>query len=127
MRYDIEQNMLNVKQQQLLKPDKFFFNNQNIIDKDSNFLYSMGRDFIHKISLDKLSCYIPDVGYVEYYSQWEIRNEDLIMNWIVSRNLIASCSSGFFVIWLWISKIKVTLVLVYTKYVDNLLKQVLVL
>jgi len=28
----------------------------------------MGRDFIHKISLDKLSCYIPDVGYVEYYS-----------------------------------------------------------
>jgi len=55
-----------------LKPDKFFFNNQNIIDKESNFLYSMGRDFIHKISLDKLSCYIPDVGYVEYYSQWKI-------------------------------------------------------
>ena len=45
-----------------------FFNNQNIIDKESNFLYSMGRDFIHKINLDKLSCYIPDVGYVEYYS-----------------------------------------------------------
>jgi len=68
MKYDKETNQLMVKQQQLLKPDKFFFNNQNIIDKDSNFLYSMGRDFIHKISLDKLHCYIPDVGYVEYYS-----------------------------------------------------------
>jgi hypothetical protein len=31
----------------------------------------MGRDFIHKINLDRLSCYIPDVGYVEYYSQWD--------------------------------------------------------
>ena len=70
MRYDIEQDVLSVKQQQLLKPDKFFFNNQNIIDGESNFLYSMGRDYIHKISLDKLSCFIPDVGYVEYYSQW---------------------------------------------------------
>lgn len=30
----------------------------------------MGRDYIHKVNLDKLSCFIPDVGYVEYYSQW---------------------------------------------------------
>ena len=29
----------------------------------------MGRDYIHKVSLEKLSCFIPDVGYVEYYSQ----------------------------------------------------------
>lgn len=53
----------------LMKADKFFFNNQNIFDKESNCLYSMGRDYIHKVSLDKLNCYIPDVGYVEYYQQ----------------------------------------------------------
>lgn len=52
-----------------MKADKFFFNNQNIFDKESNSLYSMGRDYIHKISLEKMNCYVPDVGYVEYYSQ----------------------------------------------------------
>ena len=52
-----------------MKADKFFFNNQNIFDKDTNCLYSMGRDYIHKICVgkDKLPSFIPDVGYVEYY------------------------------------------------------------
>jgi hypothetical protein len=68
MKYNISTNKLTFKEQQLLKPDKFFFNNQNIIDKETNALYSMGRDFIHKVNLDKLTCFIPDVGYVEYYS-----------------------------------------------------------
>ena len=81
MKYDKESNKLMVKQQQLLKPDKFFFNNQNIIDRESNFLYSMGRDFIHKINLEKLSCYIPDVGYVEYYSQWRVNKCIMNMNY----------------------------------------------
>ena len=52
-----------------MKADKFFFNNQNIFDKESNSIYSMGRDYLHKVNLDKLNCFIPDVGYVEYYSQ----------------------------------------------------------
>ena len=68
MKYNITHNKLAFKEQQLLKADKFFFNNQNIFDKETNSLYSMGRDFIHKVNLDKLSCFIPDVGYVEYYS-----------------------------------------------------------
>ena len=84
MKYDKEKNNLMVKQQQLLKPDKFFFNNQNIIDKESNFLYSMGRDFIHKINLDRLSCYIPDVGYVEYYSQWDSLPTIYYQNFIIN-------------------------------------------
>lgn len=69
MKYSVPSNKLTSKEQQLLKTDKFFFNNQNIFDKDTNSVYSMGRDYIHKIGLDKFSCYIPDVGYVEYYSQ----------------------------------------------------------
>jgi hypothetical protein len=52
----------------LVKDDKFFFNNQNIIDKNANCIYSMGRDYIHKVNLNKMSCFIPDVGYVEYYT-----------------------------------------------------------
>jgi hypothetical protein len=64
LKYKVQSNKL-----QLMKADKFFFNNQNIIDKEGNCIYSMGRDYIHKISLDKLTSYIPDVGYVEYYSQ----------------------------------------------------------
>lgn len=69
MKYNITNNKLTIKDHQLMKADKFFFNNQNIYDKDTNCLYAMGRDYIHKIcmSTDKLSCYIPDVGYVEYY------------------------------------------------------------
>jgi hypothetical protein len=69
MKYNITTNKLAFKDKSLLKPDKFFFNNQNIYDKQTNCIYSMGRDFIHKVCLDKLSCFIPDVGYVEYYSQ----------------------------------------------------------
>lgn len=68
MKYNVATNKLAFKEQTLLKADKFFFNNQNIYDKETNSLFSMGRDYIHKISLDKLSCFIPDVGYVEYYS-----------------------------------------------------------
>ena len=52
-----------------MREDKFFFNNQTIVDREANCIYSMGRDYIHKISLDKMTSYIPDVGYVEYYSQ----------------------------------------------------------
>ena len=68
LKYHITNNKLVQKDASLLKADKFFFNNQNIYDKDTNSLYSMGRDYIHKVNLDKLSCFIPDVGYVEYYS-----------------------------------------------------------
>ncbi|CDW90976.1 traf-type zinc finger family [Stylonychia lemnae] len=69
IKYKVSNNKIIPMEQQLMKADKFFFNNQNIYDKESNSLYSMGRDYIHKISLDKMSCFIPDVGYVEYYSQ----------------------------------------------------------
>lgn len=68
MVYNVPSNELKVQPQLLIKPDKFFFNNQNVYDKDSNSIYSMGRDYIHKISLNKLESYVPDVGYVEYYS-----------------------------------------------------------
>jgi hypothetical protein len=69
MKYRINNNKLAVQEQQLMKADKFFFNNQNIFDKESNSIYSMGRDYLHKVNLEKLNCFIPDVGYVEYYSQ----------------------------------------------------------
>jgi hypothetical protein len=69
LKYKVSSNKLTQCEQQLMKADKFFFNNQNIVDKDANCIYSMGRDYIHKISLDKMTSYIPDVGYVEYYSQ----------------------------------------------------------
>lgn len=69
LKYKVTSNKLSQCEPQLMKADKFFFNNQNIVDKDSNCIYSMGRDYIHKISLDKMTSYIPDVGYVEYYSQ----------------------------------------------------------
>jgi len=68
MKYNITINKLAFKETTTTQTDKFFFNNQNIYDKETNSLYSMGRDFIHKVSLDKLSCFIPDVGYVEYYA-----------------------------------------------------------
>lgn len=68
MKYNITNNKMTIKEQQLMKADKFFFNNQNIFDKETFSLYSMGRDYIHKVSFEKLQCFIPDVGYVEYYS-----------------------------------------------------------
>lgn len=68
IKYKVSNNKIILQEQQLMKADKFFFNNQNIFDKDSNCLFSMGRDYIHKVALDKMSCFIPDVGYVEYYS-----------------------------------------------------------
>jgi hypothetical protein len=69
LKYKVTSNKLTQCEPQLMKADKFFFNNQNIVDKEANCIYSMGRDYIHKISLDKMTSYIPDVGYVEYYSQ----------------------------------------------------------
>lgn len=68
LKYKVNNNKLVMQDQVLMKSDKFFFNNQNIFDRESNSLYSMGRDYIHKVQLDKLNCFVPDVGYVEYYA-----------------------------------------------------------
>lgn len=54
MKYSVQNNKISMKDNALLKSDKFFFNNQNVYDKNTNSLYSMGRDYIHKINLDKL-------------------------------------------------------------------------
>jgi len=67
MRYSVQQNKFDVLASRLVKDDKFFFNNQNIFDPRTNSLFSMGRDYIHKINVAKMSCFLPDVGYVEYY------------------------------------------------------------
>ena len=68
LKYTLQQNRFDVLVSRLVKDVKFFFNNQNIIDKNANCIYSMGRDYIHKVNLNKMSCFIPDVGYVEYYT-----------------------------------------------------------